>query len=333
MCSIYVRHELLRHQVIRAITYLSAVNISDEKKRILINNGYYYDKHLKMCVCFSCNHTLDVSTMSSDIENEHCENAPYCNFILRNDFSIQFKREPNAVLNQYFDNKKVWCQPVNLHIITIFQQILNIHSSDSCREMIDTFPSSSDSLLKPIYDPVQIPGNINTNELFSLTTFFLSMRSAQNRYNTFTLEGHKFPGCDRFIRELATNGFFYTLYGTSVQCFACRLILGNLDDSIENIVKIHTDNAPWCPLFAEIPAPFHEAIDLFDLPSPVLKKEPVYFTKQTNCEDVQCGVCLTNKVDMLLSCGHPICNMCGQQIDSCAFCRSAIKSRTQIFWQ
>ena len=329
MCSVYIRHELLRHQVIRSLTFLSSVGISDERKRVFIFNGYFYDKHHNKCICFSCHHDLDVTVL--DIEKQHKDNSPHCQFIRGNDISIDFKRESNTPLCKKLNPETVWCRPVHPDVMKFFKKILDIESNSSCSEFSDiNYPSIQRPYirLRSIHDPVHIPGHTHSQQTFAITKFFLAMRSSANRYATYKVENHKFPASDDLIRYFVSNGFFYTLYGTALQCFACRLVLGNLDSKMEPIDKLHREYTPWCPLFTQ-----DDGIDCKDLPPRIQPRPPFFTTEPTDCEDVQCKVCLINRVNVLLSCGHPLCNACGWRIDTCAFCRAPIKSKTQIFWQ
>lgn len=44
-----------------------------------------------------------------------------------------------------------------------------------------------------------------------------------------------------------------------------------------------------------------------------------------------CPICLTNKKDMAFGCGHQTCCDCGEGLELCPICRSAIETRIRLF--
>lgn len=48
-------------------------------------------------------------------------------------------------------------------------------------------------------------------------------------------------------------------------------------------------------------------------------------------DDKLCGICLSNPKDLAFGCGHQTCGDCGQDLQICPFCRSAIHTRLKLY--
>lgn len=67
----------------------------------------------------------------------------------------------------------------------------------------------------------------------------------------------------------------------------------------------------------------------FEDESPNKKTEPSPI--ETNETLIQCPVCLTNKINTVLTCTHVICNICFKNLEKCPLCREQIQKHKVSF--
>lgn len=328
--GVYIRHEKLRHEINREITFLLA-DLDPELKKKIVNSGFYYEKNYELIICFSCNFYLrnftKYFTIKTNFFEIHKFYSPDCDFIKGDDVSILKTSKTNFCTYSHFmpqEKQKKWCESIQP---TVFKFI-----SDSFDLLVDrdTCVVKKENTQEPfplfaVNEPIELPNALGTSVKFRVNEFFCCMRSAQRRYQTYKWKNNMFPFNGLPILELVKSGFFYCLYGTVIQCFACRLIVGNLNPVIRKLQDIHQDESPWCPHFNG-----RNGIDFPDLEMKPRLESVGQITENT---EVQCKICLTLKIDVIAQCGHPMCIPCSDELNICPFCRQDIRCKQRIYWQ
>jgi len=86
--SLYVRHELLRHNCVRKSTFKNWPNKNKSNYNELVAAGFYYSQHGDEVICFSCNIRISGWEAYSQPYFLHRALSPYCNFLKGYDLSI-----------------------------------------------------------------------------------------------------------------------------------------------------------------------------------------------------------------------------------------------------
>lgn len=97
--NIYVRHEKLRHEINREISFLAA-DVNEKLKKKLVKAGFYYEKHWNIIICFSCGFYIENFARKSNYNDVHKKKSPDCGFINKKRF----------IDNQNSTNRFQWSQ-------------------------------------------------------------------------------------------------------------------------------------------------------------------------------------------------------------------------------
>lgn len=328
---LYVRHEKLRHEVNREITFLDCDKVDDDLRKKFVNAGFYYEKNWEMIICFSCGFYIEKFMIQYkpheiDYYKVHKFYSPKCAFLNGDDLSIGKSKSFNQKCSQStrkIEEQKNWLKNIPEFTLVYYLDAFDLNKNEDFQ--YEGKRTYREYFLPPQKDPIELPFIRSTNVLFNIERFFIVMRSEKRRYETYKFKCHEFPEGESMIRLLTLSGFFYTLQDTAVQCFACRLVLRNIKLSDEiGINDLHHKYCDWCPMHHR-----SKEVNISDLK--LLDYEN--YLEETNNEEIQCSICKKYKVNLIINCGHPMCSFCETSITTCSFCRQKIKNKQKIFWQ
>ena len=315
MTSFYVRHELMRHESLRAYSLIPVDTIEDKRK--IAKLGFYADTQLKAYVCFSCHFVVKFRS-NIDIAKTHCNISPSCAFLCGRDVSISDIQlaieQPQAVVVlgvPNFQNTDYFYRPMN----ETDRKKLESLSKDCFA--IEVKKSNKKYFLGKLYSPIEIPTISDSNKYLNIEVFFLQMRFEKNRLHTFEYKKFPYYFSETFAQNLAKNGFFYCLLNNIVQCAFCRIVLYNSNDN--QIVKYHLTASKSCKF-----ALGKECGNISFVENII--------TSQTDIFEKQCKICLMNEVNLSYNCGHMLCFDCSQLVKNCPMCRSSLTGRRVIYW-
>ena len=324
----------MRNEINRRMTMMIS-DFDDSLIRKIAYYGYYLDRFNRIIICFSCNHYIydNLIDENTDFNGIHIAESPFCEYLSGCDISFRPSNAINGLIGRTKKSEidqSMWYQPKSYRDLCFEICLFNIQDVASTitpkREI-----SQSSIILFSIYEPLYLPNADESNSKFDVKTFFMSMRCASNRYDTFKFAKYKFPSLlDEYLRFLANSGFFYTLSGTSIQCFACRIVIGNLCAMDHSIGDFHEQYSPNCGFIKQ----YHD-LNVSDLHSP---EKPGLKSISTDNTEIQCKICYDNKVNVVYKCGHMMCFSCESRlietnnITNCQFCRRPLSNRLILYW-
>lgn len=291
LSDIVLRHELLRSEKVRLATFADW-NFS-LSANLLAAAGFYYTNVSDVCVCFSCELSIQSWCTETTPFRDHVLFAPECGFVRGLDKNIPILDNDVPPLSQA-EYEEVSRDKTRL--------LVNVHNNLRKRNYTTIILHSVNTIIIP--KPDIFGGMMNVNG------FFNHMKKTKNRSNTFK----RFFGATFFqkpISELVENGLFSLSTASSVQCFSCRCILGNWK-STDSVMARHFRSSPHCSFLCSI-LPENVAAD--------------------KISETTCRICymepFTHTAD---PCGHVFCGPCLSKIDKkCAHCRAPIKKAIKLF--
>lgn len=314
MSALYTRHEILRHDSMRRYTLIGLTHSTIQEKENIVASGFYYANCTNKYYCFSCNAMIDDIGMYSDLMDAHHSSPEICAFVDGRDVSIGDSNSLNPIILGYpkFPNANWFTRKI------MKDERDNIFSNFKLRKISRRENNNIFHYLPAVNTPMLIQDLFTTNIHFNVEDFFVTMRSEERRLETFKIENYLFPD-QHFSPYLAKLGFIYTLIRKNIQCFACRLVLGNVYNS-ENLNDYHKKLSPFCAL-----------IRGSDVSNEPLIEKPISVT-QTDIIEIQCKVCLQNEINVIFNCGHLVlCSVCAVKISSCPTCRAEHTEMRRIY--
>ena len=314
MSSYYIRHELLRHLAVRKHSMLY---VEHEKKFIYASYGFYATK--KSFICFSCNYSVPLN-FSGNIHEKHVSDSSQCSFLDGRDVSIEdITSTSNEGLqicgHSLFNNKDFYYRK----LVEEQESLLTTSKVPIGSFILNCVKWRPSVVLKPFNSPIFVPAIDDNSKFLHIEIFFLLMRNEERRLKTFQITYYPFVGGEVLAKNLAKNGFIYTLLNTTIQCAFCRICLTNISEPID-IKSEHIKLSPQCK--------FAKGLECFNIPREIKQ----ITDSPTENIDIQCKVCLTNCVKIVFNCGHVAsCYSCATQLNQCPICRQYILTKKQIF--
>lgn len=318
MGALYVRHELLRHELVRRYTFTDQP-FYDPK--ILASMGFYCETSLKRLYCFSCNFSAPYKRLNDDLFAKHVHESKQCFFLQGGDVSI--KMDISNLTIQGMEHVLI-----KDSLIPRIDEDLDFSYSLDFPDYISATRARRHCPLAEIYAPFLIPAVDDDRKIFNVENFFAYMRCELKRYETFSIR--KFPLSESFAQKLAKNGFIYTLLNTSSQCAFCRIIIGEWKGN-EDVEDVHKRYSPNCAFIkgkdvnniAYLGSYEEEKIETIDL------------SGVASLDRLQCKICLDNEIDIIFfPCKHAVlCNNCSMNIHlkHCPICRGHIRKKFEFF--
>ena len=319
MSAYYIRHEILRHEIVRKY---SMINVDHNEKNNIAKLGFYADIGLEAFICFSCNLVVKFRSVKKNIHKIHAEKSKLCAFLQGRDVSINDRNytsdyySATQILGFPLFNNPQW---FSRKICKILKNVILSNTSLENPQLIHE-KKTTKRKFGNLHLPFYIPPINDSNKYFHIETFFITMRNEERRLETFNQKLFPFPFNEKISKCLAENGFFYTLLNSSVQCAFCRIVIGNLYEDTD-IKFVHKLIGVTCPIAKD------EVCDNEKIVVNNKKRKIV----QTDIEEIQCKICLNNKIDIVFNCGYFVCSECAINIDKCHYCRSDIKTKSNVY--
>lgn len=174
-----------------------------------------------------------------------------------------------------------------------------------------------------------------------MTFKLVSKEAAEGLYRAIT-EKHAFFNCEtvnppvrsQFVRDL--KGSFVSLFNENSDLgkrysFDVKRTWREAHDATRRKLFVASQSGASC-LAAEDSLSLHElqkeADALHDTTDPKVLQEKLRHIQDA----MQCKVCMDASLNTaLLPCGHLVCGMCADRLDSCPQCRSVIEQRLKVY--
>jgi hypothetical protein len=325
MSAEYIRHELLRHESVRAGTFQKwpQRNVNFHK---LVSAGFYYESNGDEVICFSCNVRISGWVKSTHAFLMHRSLSPNCSFLKGTDISINriavgSLPDPLAMplvcaseLRNIREGFPFITGSCNLERPPIKDVRYNnyLPANGSLKE-INTYYKS----------PVKIPASEKPNSVICIESFFqMMMNRREIRLQTFKV--NQWPLTTPNPEAMADSGFFYCLLNDHVQCAFCRCVIGGWS-SESNPLEVHRKIFPHCPFIRQIQS-IEDARILNEMRESTNSSAATSLINSFNCK-----ICYDNEIAVRFSCKHAIaCKSCSVRLIHCPVCRTAIKRRYDV---
>jgi hypothetical protein len=326
MCSLLIRHELLRNESVRLSTLMYLSHLIHAEKVLIARSGFYYDYWNEIYICFSCNYFVDKKCKGIDMLRIHMTDSPDCWFCYGLDVSIRSNRRgflKGSIEDHHYD----WINQSAADMDEILSRVSFDHPP------IQEYNKRSTDQLKYLFcisESLFIPAGGTTLKAFHSEDYLISLRSEERRLETYKITNYLFP-LDNFepdfIDRLAKNGFFYCLTGTNVECAFCRIVLGDLNSETD-FISLHEEYSPKCSWVNNerennIPLTVNEVI---------IVDHDEDENENINRERM-CRCCMTEYINVVHSCGHiSLCITCASKLENCIICRQPLIDERKIYF-
>lgn len=334
--NVLIRHELLRHEVIRRYSFpQNEFENSDE----IAKQGFYYDKFSKRIYCFSCNFSLVHAPKYANLSFIHerwMKNK--CHFLSGIDLSIRpGERYHQLVASDSISDNMLINEISNENFDYFLYSVQNPPIEKCIGKNI------SKILLKSFNSPMRIP-HCYDHETLNVPEYFKLMKSLEMREKTFEIPNYYFNRDKEVGKRLASRGFFYTLFDGIVQCAWCGVTLTGINQTFEreitmdSIDHFHDSYTFGCKFLdsEKLSNPFQPpevSLKIPDVTTLDDKDRKINHLEQR----LMCIICCTKEREMMaLPCNHlTACSECAQQSGSftrkCLVCRKEITRYCKIF--
>lgn len=337
MTNVLIRHELLRHTVIRVNSF--SLN-KFKRPQELAQLGFYYCKFSQRIFCFSCHFNVKYAEDYTDIHSLHkkwMENK--CFFLKGIDITINPQRNELESKCGYLrsDHQMVFNQ--NIENFEDFEFSISNPPIDNKICCLD----EKTGFLPPFHSPILIP-SVDERSTLNVLNYFQLMKNVDMRKSTFRIPNYYFNNNLEMADKIAERGFFYTLFNGIIQCAYCGLLLSGINKNFERGIEMNSIDF------------YHElynlnclfilnrrANPLEDLERTVGDKQSIALSeiadnkeRDSKIIDLQsitnCVVCMTNQKEyMCFPCCHfTMCGQCNTQDIKLSKCKPSNKRHCLI---
>ena len=297
MSKPYVRHALLKSAKTRLDTFKYTIYESNAVN--FMEQGLYYQNNALLC--FSCGGGVLLENITEIIE-VHLQDCQYSKGL---DVSIYPRADTEE---EYIASKTT--QPIE----QLYPRIANPVCGDiraftpviSSKFKLHTVSGvHKREIEKPIKDA-----------LLNVRLSYYLMRKEINRLDTFKVNSHKWPHNFMNERQLARDGFYYTLIEDIISCYVCRVCIGGFCRT-SNVKELHRRFSNECPIRSE----------LYNI-------DQLGISAERNCNEnasIECKICYKRNICTVFDCNHLIaCHICSRSLQSCPLCRATILTKREI---
>ena len=309
--AILIRHELLRHEAIRA--HSLTFNKFDCPQYI-VECGFYYEPNSKRIYCFSCHFNLCYSPNYIKLHEVHKIWSKHCSFLQGKDVSIKSPRM-SITMERVGWPSVSYNEDLNRSVNSQLRGTRDIENPP----IYTTFNKTRGTYLRVFYSPVRIPPNGTDRSVLDVDYLYTILKREEMRRKSFFIQGYRFPFDEEYIDLLVKSGFFYTLFNNAISCAFCRLVLNGKHPQ-KSIERFHRQFSPNCDFFCK------DNQNIPMQPSEQSETLPI---------DMICVICLTEcKTYVTIPCMHLThCHNCITKLKSpnCVICRHEGVQYRRIF--
>lgn len=304
------------------------LDIPNEQKLAIAKNGFYYDEMNEKFICFSCNFATHNKERDNLLKRHfiHYTGTFKCLWLeglipnIRPDRKSIIKGLPDVFDYAYYNR------------IVDQNEIINFDIENALIERnIDNY--QNEIYLNYISDPVFIPMNGRSVDVYPAEKYYIALRSEKLRISTYRVENHEFP-LDRhnsnIVERLAKLGFFYTLTGCNIECAFCHIVFGDAKKLLNfDIETFHNDIIKKYP-FMVCTKTQNIPFIVVDIPSHIFEKRNDY---QEINRTVMCKVCFNADINIVHSCGHiSLCEPCSKVCANCIICNKSLIEGRKVYF-